>query len=295
MYRTVSKVSIIQKQQLYGINANVRYDNLFRFPQTVLQSFQTVTGWSGNTTVDPNLYIAEPGLNYPQMTGFNGSLIFTLDDGYEVEIPNDELSNPLRGIDTNGARVLQPNITEVGIFYQEAPLNTAVLGKVFLSQVSCHAFAYSVRAITTPKVYLAVDYTINQFMLAPIVPSPIYADLVPFNSTSAACSASTGTSRLSTKAKVGIAIGTAVGVPFVVAVIAFSFEKPRHWATRRWEALRWTRKSGHGLNNGNDGTSRMLPIPLEPPNSIASIPDTVSERSGYEVHRPMIIGEEEYA
>jgi hypothetical protein len=109
------------------------YDNLFRFPQTVLQAFQTVTG---NTTADPNLYIAEPGLNYPQMTGFNGSLIFTLNDGYEVEIPNDELSNPLRGIDTNGARVLQPNITEVGIFYQEAPLNTAVVGKVFLSQVS---------------------------------------------------------------------------------------------------------------------------------------------------------------
>ncbi|KIN02425.1 hypothetical protein OIDMADRAFT_122224 [Oidiodendron maius Zn] len=114
------------------------YDNLFRFPQTILQAFQTVTGWSSNTTPDPNLYIAEPGLNYPQMTGFNGSLIFTLNDGYEVEIPNDELSNPLRGIDTNGARVLQPNITEVGIFYQEAPLNTAVLGKVFLSQVSYH-------------------------------------------------------------------------------------------------------------------------------------------------------------
>jgi hypothetical protein len=78
----------------------------------------------------------EPGLYYPQTKGFNGSLIITLSNGFEVEIPNNELSNPLRGINTNGARVLQPNITEVNIFSQNAPLNTAVLGKVFLSQVN---------------------------------------------------------------------------------------------------------------------------------------------------------------
>ena len=116
------------------------YDNLFRFPQTILQSFQENTGWSSDTIadVDPNLYIVEPGLYYPQAEGFNGSLIFTFSNGFTAEIPNDELSNPLRGIDTNGARILQPNISEVNIFYQEAPLGTATIGKVFLSQVSCY-------------------------------------------------------------------------------------------------------------------------------------------------------------
>jgi hypothetical protein len=78
----------------------------------------------------------EPGLYYPQIDNFNGSLIVTLSNGFEVEIPNDELSGTLRGIDTSGARVLQSNITEIKIFYENAPLSTAVLGKVFLSQVS---------------------------------------------------------------------------------------------------------------------------------------------------------------
>jgi hypothetical protein len=115
-----------------------RYDDLFRVPQTLLQSFQEATGWSADTAadVDSDLYIVEPGLYYPQMKGFNGSLIFTLNNGFVVEISNEELANPLRGIDPNGARRLQPNITEVNIFSQGDPLNTAVLGKVFLSQVS---------------------------------------------------------------------------------------------------------------------------------------------------------------
>ena len=121
------------------------YDNLFRFPSSILQPFEDATGWSTDTAanVDPNLYIAEPGLYYPQMKGFNGSLIFTLNNGFVVEIPNEELANPLRGIDRNGARVLQPNITEVSIFFQAGRLNTAVLGKAFLSQVSYfYTFVY---------------------------------------------------------------------------------------------------------------------------------------------------------
>jgi hypothetical protein len=115
-----------------------RYDTLFRLPQTVLQSFQEATGWSTDTAadIDSDLYVVEPGLYYPQTKGFNGSLIFTLNNGFIVEIPNEELANPLRGIDLNGARRLQPNITEVNIFSLGDPLNTAVLGKVFLSQVS---------------------------------------------------------------------------------------------------------------------------------------------------------------
>jgi len=69
-------------------------------------------------------------------TGFNASLIIQLSNGFEVEIPNYELSNPLRGIDVNGARMLNPNITQVNIFSEKAPLDTATLPKIFLSQVS---------------------------------------------------------------------------------------------------------------------------------------------------------------
>ena len=81
--------------------------------------------------VPSDLYVVEPGLNYD--TPFNGSLIFTL-DGLEVEIPAYEMAGPLRGIDQNGKRVLQENVTAVNIFHQNAPQDTASLGKVFLSQ-----------------------------------------------------------------------------------------------------------------------------------------------------------------
>jgi hypothetical protein len=54
----------------------------------------------------------------------------------EWEIPYEELSNPLRGIDTNGEIVFDTNITEANIFDEVAPLDTVVLGKAFLSQVS---------------------------------------------------------------------------------------------------------------------------------------------------------------
>jgi hypothetical protein len=116
-------------------NTKNRYDNLFRFPTNVLQAFQSSTQWINDTSlVSPQLYIVEPGLNYN--TTFNGSLIFTLEGGLEVEIPNYEMAGPLRGIDPNGQRVLQNNVTTVNIFSQDAPEGTASLGKVFLSQVS---------------------------------------------------------------------------------------------------------------------------------------------------------------
>jgi len=84
--------------------------------------------------VSPDLYVVEPGLYYNST--FNGSLIFTLDGGLEVEIPSYELAWPLRGIDRNGQRIPQNNVTVVNIFNANAPQGTASLGKVFLSQVS---------------------------------------------------------------------------------------------------------------------------------------------------------------
>jgi hypothetical protein len=114
-----------------------RYDNLFRLPLTLLENFQQITGWSPDTKADPNLLIVEPGLLYPQSIGFNGSLIIKL-QGYdgEVEIPNYELSHPLRGIATNGTRILDTDLTELNIFHEAPLFDTAVLGKVFLSQVN---------------------------------------------------------------------------------------------------------------------------------------------------------------
>jgi hypothetical protein len=80
------------------------------------------------------LYIVEPGLNY-NIT-FNGSLIFTLAGGLEVEIPSYEMAGPLKGIDPTGQKVVQTNVTTVNIFDEGAPEGTASLGKVFLSQAS---------------------------------------------------------------------------------------------------------------------------------------------------------------
>jgi len=108
---------------------------LFRFPSNVLSAFQTSTEWVNDTSlVSPQLYIVEPGLYYN--TSFNGSLIFTLEGDLEVEIPSYEMTGPLRGIDPSGQRILQNNITAVNIFNENAPEDTASLGKVFLSQES---------------------------------------------------------------------------------------------------------------------------------------------------------------
>lgn len=56
-----------------------------------------------------------------------------LNNDLEVEIPNYELQHPLSGIAANGTRISNQNITEVNIYHEPAPLQAAVLGKVFLS------------------------------------------------------------------------------------------------------------------------------------------------------------------
>src|SRR4051812_24904741 len=109
-----------------------RYDNLFRLPTFALDLFKQHTEWKSETTGDPELLVTEPGLLYPSSTGFNGSLLVLLNNDLEVEIPNDELQHPLRGIAANGTRVLNDNITEVNVYRDSAPLQAAVLGKVFL-------------------------------------------------------------------------------------------------------------------------------------------------------------------
>lgn len=122
---------------------------MFRFPSNVLETFLSSTKWINDSSlVSSELYVVEPGLYYN--TSFNGSLIFTLPDGLEVEIPSYEMAGPLRGINPNGERVLQNNITAVNIFNQNAPEDTASLGKVFLSQES---------SLNTSQPKLANEYS----------------------------------------------------------------------------------------------------------------------------------------
>ena len=93
--------------------------------------------------------MVEPGLYYN--SEFNGTLKFSLQGGLEVEIPSEELAWPVRGLDINGKKVFQDNITVVNIFNETAPENTATLGKVFLSQV-CFT------QLIDPNIRLRADY-----------------------------------------------------------------------------------------------------------------------------------------
>ncbi|CAG8683403.1 12207_t:CDS:2, partial [Acaulospora colombiana] len=112
------------------------YDTLFRFPQTTLNAFAEATNFVNGSLPDPSqFYIVEPGLTYPSSPAFNGSLKITLDYDFVVEIPTEELAHPLRGISPTGERVTMSNTTELNIFRQVALLDTAVLGKAFLSRV----------------------------------------------------------------------------------------------------------------------------------------------------------------
>jgi hypothetical protein len=126
----------------------------------------------------------EPGLYYS--SPFNGTLRFAIKDGPVIEIPLDELAQPLRGLDPTGKMTLQNNVTVVNVFNQEAPEGTAVLGKVFLSQ-ACSAFPtiFSKERLANPvlQVYLTVNYDLQQFQLAPAVTGTGAAlALVPFQS-----------------------------------------------------------------------------------------------------------------
>lgn len=55
-------------------------------------------------------------------------------DPFTVEIPNEELEQPRRVINTEGRRVLLGNVTEARIF-NATVLDRIVLGRAFLSQV----------------------------------------------------------------------------------------------------------------------------------------------------------------
>ena len=68
---------------------------------------------------------------------FNGSLKFTLgnaseinpDSTFQVEIPNEELMRPLRGIARNGTRLQNDSVLELGVYRDEVLFDSAVLGE----------------------------------------------------------------------------------------------------------------------------------------------------------------------
>jgi hypothetical protein len=107
---------------------------------SIKNSFAQTTKTNSSVFVDTSTYSPlinlEPGLVYPSsIGGFNASLVFTLDGGLTVEIPQYELERPLRLLDKDGSRVLQPMYNEIQVFKDAAPEDGPVLGKVFLSQV----------------------------------------------------------------------------------------------------------------------------------------------------------------
>lgn len=104
-------------------------------PFDVLDSLGRNTNWTEDMVTPTDLYVVEPGLLYPENVGFDGSLVFSLEKGLEVEIPNEEMQHSLRGLDTNGQMQLSNGTIEVNIFTERVLLNKAVLAKAFLSQV----------------------------------------------------------------------------------------------------------------------------------------------------------------
>jgi hypothetical protein len=102
------------------------------------------------------------------------------------------MSNPLRGINANGERVLQSNVTKASVFFENAPLDTMVLGKVALSQVSYPVGGCSGQVFTTSKLYMIVNWHAKQFQLATLTQTSEDAssNLTAFNSasTSTTCS-----------------------------------------------------------------------------------------------------------
>ncbi|OIW27910.1 hypothetical protein CONLIGDRAFT_454163 [Coniochaeta ligniaria NRRL 30616] len=150
------------------------YDNYPRLPASVINSlkdgFAAFTGsteqpvrYAATSPAAPpsndalarqleDIYIPEPGLIYTHnnlTASFNGSLVIMLaDNNFTVEIPVEELCNPVRGIARDGTRVVNGNFTELAVYQDPAPEDAAVLGKVFLS-----------------RAYLYVDYDKGEFTL----------------------------------------------------------------------------------------------------------------------------------
>ncbi|KAK0729628.1 hypothetical protein B0H67DRAFT_3482 [Lasiosphaeris hirsuta] len=210
------------------------YDNLFRVPQAVLDTFQTVfkqaTKFSGDS-VQPSEYQSsllnlEPGIVFPKDAGdFNATLRFTINYNQTVDIPVFELIRPLRGLDSKGKVVVNEKYNEIQIYASPAPEDAPVLGKAFLSQI-----------------YLYVNYENMKFHLASQnleanTPLPVASES---NSTCGVTQPETGRTA---EANGLIAVGTVLGVLILVLVALAVCWKP----LQRIEAKRAASKEAGAL------------------------------------------------
>ena len=60
----------------------------------------------------------------------------TLDGGHKFTIPTEELLAPLRGLNTNGAPVINNNFSEIAVYRDPGVELAPVLGRAFLNQAS---------------------------------------------------------------------------------------------------------------------------------------------------------------
>jgi hypothetical protein len=108
--------------------------------------FKSAIGLTQNLTINDSSFLRpEPGLLVPNNITFDGSFAFRITSGNEsfsVNIPNKELYGPVTGIASDGSitSLTNASISEIGIYSTAAPLNTAVLSRIFLSQV-VHRFS----------------------------------------------------------------------------------------------------------------------------------------------------------
>lgn len=128
------------------------YDVLFRVPPNTIklyiEAFRNLTGYQPEPLsaqdikeVNQTMYVQEPGLTYPaqnETASFKGSFVIRLQGDLIVNIPNHEIHRVLRGLASDGRRVLDPRYTETQIFHEPAPAGAAVLPAIFLSAVSSY-------------------------------------------------------------------------------------------------------------------------------------------------------------
>ncbi|KAF2742343.1 hypothetical protein M011DRAFT_481739 [Sporormia fimetaria CBS 119925] len=258
------------------------YDNYPRFPARAYDRFIEYTGWGEccrDVKPDKDLYVVEPGFLFPNNLAFNGSLVIRLAGGMVVEIPPEEMSRPLRGINPSGKRVLQENITEVAVFSEDtdAPLNKMALGRSFLSQV-----------------YLLVDYKADQFRLAAINKGSTSAEPTSFGANSTIVCEEEG-SELNGRTIGFIAAFTVVALLLLVIGLIWYFRYFKHHR-QPFQSV-----SSHGTQQTSSGFSRPVQgsgLPLVQDNGSCKIgvDETVEVEEGateaFQPLRPLPVDQE---
>ena len=119
------------------------YDNYLRLGSTKLNDIVKTAGLNlVNRSAYPGIYNAEEGLVFSSNLNLSVTMELTIENKFTVTIPSLELVNPLRGLDREGKLSVIPEFTEMGIFRQDPIEDSAVLGKIFLSQVCLLSFHF---------------------------------------------------------------------------------------------------------------------------------------------------------